>query len=210
MVIYGIWPSTVFDHLRLPTAFGHLWHLVTYGIEPESEEWCVGRPARRGAGGGRGGGWRLRVAAVANCGAADCFVSSALPHEAAPGSVADVLCPETLQSPHTPDGGGTATCCRRARPGEGLPPTVPTQTSGCLLAVIECVCTCITLRQPPQVPLQLDTMLTEYSLPPACVACRLRTQVMLVGLRDCGPGHVHVKWVRAGRVQAAALGCLRD
>jgi hypothetical protein len=51
----------------------------------------VGRPARRRAGGGRGGGWRLRVAAVANCGAANRFVRSASPRAAAPGSLADVL-----------------------------------------------------------------------------------------------------------------------
>ena len=93
---------------------------------------------------------RLRVAAVANCGAANRFVGSASPRAAAPGSLADVLCPETLQPPHAPDGGGTATGGRRARPGEGLPPPVPAQTSGGLLAVIECACTYITRRRPPQ------------------------------------------------------------
>ena len=122
------------------------------------------------------------MAAVANCGSANRFVCSASQRAAAPGSLADVLCPETLQPPHALDGGGTATGRRRARPGEGLPPPVPTQTSGDLLAVIECACTCITRRRPPQVPLQLDTTLTEYSLRPACDACRRRTQAWLVGL----------------------------
>ena len=169
-----------------------------------------GRPARRRARGGRCGGWWLRVAAVANCGAADRLVGSVSPRAAAPGSLAGVLCPESLQPPDATDGGGTATGGRRARPGDGLPPPAPTQTSGGLLTVIECAYTCITRRRPPQVPLQLDTTITAYPLPPACDACRRRTQARMVGLGDCGPGHAHVKWVRAGRVQAGALGWLRD
>jgi hypothetical protein len=64
------------------------------------------------------------VAAVANCGAADRFVGSASPRAAAPGSLTDFLCPETLQPPHAPDGGETATGRGRARPDEGLPPPV--------------------------------------------------------------------------------------
>jgi hypothetical protein len=125
---------------------------------------------------------------------------------AAPGSLAGVLCPETLQPPQVPDGEGTATGGRRARPGDGLPPPVPTQTSGGLLAVIECAYTCVARRRPPQVSLQLGTMITAYPLPPACDACRRRTQARMVGLGGCGPGHAHVKCVRAGRVQAGALG----
>ena len=150
------------------------------------------------------------MAAVANCGSANRFVCSASQRAAAPGSLADVLCPETLQPPHAPDEGGTATGGRRARPGDELPPSVPTQTSGGLLAVIECAYTCITRRRAPQVPLQLDTTITAYPLQPACDACRRRTQARMVGLGDCGPGQAHVKWVRAGRVQAGALGWLRD
>ena len=171
---------------------------------------ACGRPARRRARGGRCGGWWLRVAAVANCGAADCLVRSVSPHAAAPGSLADVLCPESLQPPQAPDGGGTATGGRRARPGDGLPPPTPTQTSGGLLTVIECAYTCITRRWPPQVPLQLDMTITAYPLQQDCDACRRRTEAWMVGLGDCGPGHAHVKWVRAGRVQAGALGWLRD
>jgi hypothetical protein len=63
--------------------------------------------------------------------------------------------------PHAPDEGGTTTGRRRTRPGEGLPPPVPTQTRGSLRAVMECAGTCIKRRQHPQVPLQLDTTLTE-------------------------------------------------
>ena len=123
---------------------------------------ACGRPARRRARGGRCGGWWLRVAAVANCGAADRLVGSVSPRAAAPGSLAGVLCPESLQPPQATDGGGTATGGRRARPGDGLPPPAPTQTSGGLLTVIECAYTCITRRRPPQVPLQLDTTITAY------------------------------------------------
>jgi hypothetical protein len=50
-------------------------------------KWCVGRPARRHSESRHDGG-RLRVSAVANCGAAGRFVGSALPHAAAPGSLA--------------------------------------------------------------------------------------------------------------------------
>jgi hypothetical protein len=50
---------------------------------------CVGRPVRRRSESGHGGGWRLRVAAVANCEAADRFVNSASPHAAAPRSLTD-------------------------------------------------------------------------------------------------------------------------
>jgi hypothetical protein len=38
-------------------------------------DWCVGRPARRRSESGHDGGWRLRVAAVANCEATDRFVN---------------------------------------------------------------------------------------------------------------------------------------
>jgi hypothetical protein len=51
-------------------------------------EWCVGRPARRRSESGHNGGWRLRVAAVANCDADDRSVGSAAPRTAAPGSLA--------------------------------------------------------------------------------------------------------------------------
>jgi len=50
--------------------------------------WFVGRPTRRES--GHDGGWRLRVAAVANCEAADRFVNSASPHAAAPRSLTDL------------------------------------------------------------------------------------------------------------------------
>jgi hypothetical protein len=110
-------------------------------------KWRVGREAWRRAGGGRCGGWWLRVAAVANCGATDRLVGSVSPRAAAPGSLAGVLCPESLQPPQAPDGGGTAADGRRARPGDGLPPPAPTQTSGGLLTVIECAYTCITRRR---------------------------------------------------------------
>jgi hypothetical protein len=66
------------------------------------------------------------VAAVANCGAADRLVGSVSPRAAVPGSLAGVLCPESLQPPQAPDGGGTATGGRRARPGDGLPPGTAT------------------------------------------------------------------------------------
>ena len=42
--------------------------------------------ARRRSESGHDGGWRLRVAAVANCEASDRFVNSASPRAAAPGS----------------------------------------------------------------------------------------------------------------------------
>jgi hypothetical protein len=42
-----------------------------------------------------------------------------------------------------------------------------------------------------------NTLLTEYSLRPACDVCRHRTQAQMVGLWDCGPGHVHVGARRA-------------
>jgi hypothetical protein len=77
---------------------------------------------------------------------------------------------------------GTVSGGRRTRPGGGLPPPVPSQTHGSLRAVVECAGTCITRRQPPQVSLQLDTMLTEYSLRPACDTCRHHTQAFMVGL----------------------------
>ncbi len=93
---------------------------------------CVGHPARRRSEGGQDGGWRLHVAIVAYCEAADRFVNSASPRAAAPRSLAAVLCPETLQPPRTPDTGGTATGRRLTLPGGGLPPTVPTQTRGSL------------------------------------------------------------------------------
>ena len=47
---------------------------------------------------------------------------------------------------------------------------------------VECAGACITRRQPPQVSLQLDTTFTEYSLRPACDACRHHTQTLMVGL----------------------------
>ena len=122
------------------------------------------------------------MAAVAGCGAADCFVDLASPCVASPGSITCVLCQETLQPPHAPGGGGTAAGGRRARPGGGLPPPVPAQTCGTLRVVVECAGTCITWRQPPQVSLQLDTTFTEYSLRPACDACRHHTQTLMVGL----------------------------
>jgi len=153
---------------------------------------CAG-PARRGAEGGHDGGWRLRVAAVANCEATDRFVNSASPQAAAPRSLTDVLWPETLQPPHAPDGGGTATGRRRIRPGEGLPTPVPTQTRGSLRAVIECAGTYITRRQPPQVLLQLwDTRPTEEE--------RVREGTS-VGLRAGNPP--------TGQVPAATIGGLR-
>jgi hypothetical protein len=130
-------------------------HPAIQNCSPWSQKNGVGRPARRRGEGEHDGGWRLRVAAVANCEAADRFVNSASPRAAAPRSLTDVLCPETLQPPNAPDGGGTTTGRRRTRPGEGLPPPVPTQTRGSLRVVIECAGTCITRRQPPQVPLQL-------------------------------------------------------
>ncbi len=88
----------------------------------------------------------LRVAAVAYCEAADRFVNSASPRAAAPRSLDAVLCPDTLQPPHSPDGRGTATGRRQTRPAGGLPPTVPTQTRGSLRAVIEFAGTCITFE----------------------------------------------------------------
>ena len=55
-----------------------------------STKWWVGRPAQRRSESGHDGGWRLRVAAVANCEAADRSVGSASPGAAAPGSLASV------------------------------------------------------------------------------------------------------------------------
>jgi hypothetical protein len=91
----------------------------------------VGHPARRRAEGGQDGGWRLRVAAVAYCEAADRVVNSASPRAAAPRSLDAVLCPDTLQPPHAPDGRGTATGRRRTRPAGGLPPTVDAWQPSC-------------------------------------------------------------------------------
>jgi hypothetical protein len=51
------------------------------------ERWAARRARRRRAEGGRDGGWRLRVAAVAYCEAADCVVNSASPRAAAPRSL---------------------------------------------------------------------------------------------------------------------------
>jgi hypothetical protein len=45
---------------------------------------------RRRSGGGRGGGWGMRLVAVACCGAADRSVGSASGRAAAPGSLADL------------------------------------------------------------------------------------------------------------------------
>jgi hypothetical protein len=112
------------------------------GLRP-GHDVCVGHLARRRPEGGQDGGWRLRVAAVAYCEAADRFVNSASPCAAAPRSLAAVLCPETLQPPQAPDTGGTAAGRRRTRPGGGLPATVPTQTRGSL---IECAGTYITFE----------------------------------------------------------------
>ena len=59
-----------------------------------STKWWVGRPAQRRSESGHDGGWRLRVAAVANYEAADRFDNSALPHApphaAAPRSLTDL------------------------------------------------------------------------------------------------------------------------
>ena len=52
---------------------------------------CVGYPARRRAEGGRDGGCRLCVAAVAYCEADDRVVNSASPHAAAPRSLDETL-----------------------------------------------------------------------------------------------------------------------
>ena len=51
-------------------------------------QWCVGRPARRHSESRHDGGWRLRVATVTNCEAADLFIGSASPGTAAQGSLA--------------------------------------------------------------------------------------------------------------------------
>ena len=83
---------------------------------------------------------------MAYCEAADCFINSTSPRVATPRSFAAVLCPETLQPPHAPDAGGTATGRLRTLQGGGLPPTVPTQTRGSLRVVIECAGTYITFE----------------------------------------------------------------
>ena len=68
--------------------------------------------ARRRSGGGRGGGWGLRLAAVAGCGAADRSVGSASARAAAPGSLAVV----PLWVPFM---GGSRPARRRSEGGHG-------------------------------------------------------------------------------------------
>ncbi len=73
---------------------------------------------------GHNRGWRLCVAAVANCEAADHFVNSASPHAAAPRSLTDLH-----QKPCKPGH------VHRARsevgtPGAGSPPSVPSWARG--------------------------------------------------------------------------------
>jgi hypothetical protein len=68
----------------------------------------VGRPARRRSESGHDGGWRLRVAAVANCEAADRLVGSASPRAAAPGSLAGL--PLSNGGGSMVPGGGAGVC----------------------------------------------------------------------------------------------------
>jgi hypothetical protein len=73
---------------------------------------------RRRSGGGRGGGWGMRLVAVAGCGAADRSVGSASGRAAAPGSLA-VL---PLWVPFL-GGSRSATLRERARRGLGAAPS---------------------------------------------------------------------------------------
>ena len=108
----------------------------------------------------QGGGGGARVGA---CGASGRFVSSASLRTAAPRAFADVLCPDAPQPSLRAGRGGDCAGSQRAQPGEGLPPPVPTQTRGSFRTVIECARNCIKRRQHPQVPLQVDTTLTEIA-----------------------------------------------
>ena len=77
--------------------------------------------------GDREKGNRLKTINGRSCGT----TTMASPRAAAPRSLPAVLCPETLQHPHAPDGRGTATGRRRTRPAGGLPPTVDAWQPSC-------------------------------------------------------------------------------
>ena len=80
--------------------------------------------ARRRSESGHDGGWRLRVAALTKCEAADRFVDSAPPCAAAPRSLTDLN-----QKPCKP-GHGHRARSEVGTPGAGSPPSVPSWARG--------------------------------------------------------------------------------
>jgi len=102
--------------------------------------------ARRRSESGHDGGWRLRVAALTKCEAADRFVDSAPPRAAAPRSLTDLN-----QKPCKPGH------VHRARsevgtPGAGSPPSVPSWASGGIRARIVRYCGVAGLRLAEETP----------------------------------------------------------